>query len=82
MTTTKQCNRKLIYCESGLFEPERKEGITMKALKIMLLALFLVSVALIAGCQSEQARSYDDQFRRDVEWRSTGTGWYHPQYSE
>jgi hypothetical protein len=60
----------------------RKEGIAMKALKSMLLALFLVSCALVAGCTSSQARSHDEEFRRDVEWRSTGTGWYHPQYSE
>jgi len=53
----------------------------MKVLKILLLLLLLTTLFVSFGCQSMQSGNMRENYRVDQrDWRSTGTGFYTPEY--
>jgi hypothetical protein len=51
----------------------------MKALKLILSIVVLVSIAMVAGCQEEYSRHNNPTSRKKVVWESTTTGFYSPR---
>jgi hypothetical protein len=54
----------------------------MKALKIALLIMVLLSLVMLTGCQEGYAHKANEHLtaRKQVEWEPTQTGFWHPSY--
>jgi len=55
----------------------------MKVWTVVLLAVALVGIIWLAGCEEQQAQGPGQRLTgqsQKVVWRPTGTGFYHPVY--